>query len=306
VTDLTLAEMREYVDDLASDDGSYYVACGRTGHRPIPVAGKRFDERPIARNAARVAERYRAALRRYDPQVAHYDLIVCQDVPPVVSPAETDPEETTDRPWSLSKPVLEDASPTPERTDLVAFCHRVASTALELLPDGDRDDTGAVVDAYPCVPGGDVHCEDRAVGLLEHVATEIDARLAPSEQAAVVTGVAARLGPVAGTDSPLEATLARLERRGLVDGWGRQVRAVGPGGVRSVDVALSGYALSPRGDRLPVLPVVVGLFRRRPDPDPVSVRAVDLDADGSWHVEFDLGGGTGPTGLARAPIQGGV
>jgi hypothetical protein len=313
VTDLTLAEMREYIDDLASDDGPYYVACGRTGHRPVPVAGKRFDERPTARSVARVAERYRAALRRYDPQVANYDLIVRQDAPPVV-PGETDAEEPEHRSWTLSEPVLGGVSPAPERTDLAAFCDRVASAALELLPGGGPNATPTVLDAHPGIPGGVADREDRAVGLLEHVATEVDARLDPSEQAEVVTGVATRLGPVAGSDRPLGATLARLERRGLIGSYTQQVRAVDRGVVQSIDVELSGYALSPRDGRLPVLPIAVGLFRHRSDPDPVTLRAVDVDAEGErnggggrdWHVEVDLAGGAGPTGVACAPIRGGV
>lgn len=74
-----LAALRERVETLASDDGTFYVICGRTGARPTPVAGARFDDRATACRAVRATERYRAALRRYDPQVPRYDPIVCQD-----------------------------------------------------------------------------------------------------------------------------------------------------------------------------------------------------------------------------------
>ena len=74
----TLVDIREHVETLASDDGDYYIVCGRTGDRPVPAAGLRFDERGTARSAARATEQYRAALRRYDPKVPRYDVIVCQ------------------------------------------------------------------------------------------------------------------------------------------------------------------------------------------------------------------------------------
>jgi len=78
MTRATLAELRSRVEALASDDGEYYLVCGRTGERPVPVAELRFDDRVAAREAARAAKRYRNALRRYDPRVPRYDLIACQ------------------------------------------------------------------------------------------------------------------------------------------------------------------------------------------------------------------------------------
>ena len=71
---MTLAETREYIEALARDGGDYYVVCGRTGERPVPVAGRRFAERATAR----AAEQYRATLRSYDPRVPQYDLVVCE------------------------------------------------------------------------------------------------------------------------------------------------------------------------------------------------------------------------------------
>lgn len=91
MVDLTLAPIRAYVEALASDGGEYYVVCGRTGSRPVPATGKRFASRTSARLAARASERYRAALRRYDPQVPHYDLIVCQRADPVTSSQSRQP-----------------------------------------------------------------------------------------------------------------------------------------------------------------------------------------------------------------------
>ena len=76
--DSTLTGIRERIEALASADGRYYVTCARTGDRPVTAAGHRFPNRATARTAARLTERYRATLRRYDPQTLSYDLIVCQ------------------------------------------------------------------------------------------------------------------------------------------------------------------------------------------------------------------------------------
>ena len=76
--DSTLTGIRERIEALASADGRYYVTCARTGDRPVPAAGHRFPDRATARAAARLTERYRAVLRRYDPQVPSYDPIVRQ------------------------------------------------------------------------------------------------------------------------------------------------------------------------------------------------------------------------------------
>ncbi len=74
----TLTDIRDRIAALASADGRYYVACARTGDRPVPAASHRFPDRAAARAAARLTGRYRATLRRYDPQVPLYDLIVRQ------------------------------------------------------------------------------------------------------------------------------------------------------------------------------------------------------------------------------------
>ena len=76
--DSTLTGIRDRIEALASADGRYYVACARTGDRPVPAAGHRFPDRGMAHVAAHLTGRYRARLRQYDPQVPQYDLIVCQ------------------------------------------------------------------------------------------------------------------------------------------------------------------------------------------------------------------------------------
>jgi hypothetical protein len=74
-----LTSLREYVERLASETGEYRLVCGRTGHRPVPAAGLRFESRQAAQIAARVTTQYRATLRHYDPRLPVYDIIVCQD-----------------------------------------------------------------------------------------------------------------------------------------------------------------------------------------------------------------------------------
>lgn len=81
-----LLDTREYVEGLAVPDGDFYVVCGRTGSRPVPTAGLRFPDRETAREAARATEHYRAALRRYDPDVPHYDPIVCEATDTTAAP----------------------------------------------------------------------------------------------------------------------------------------------------------------------------------------------------------------------------
>ena len=45
---VTLVGIRDRIEDLTDVDGAYYVVCGRTGHRPVPVADKRFGDRAAA------------------------------------------------------------------------------------------------------------------------------------------------------------------------------------------------------------------------------------------------------------------
>jgi hypothetical protein len=88
---MSLAELRENVEALATDDGEFFVVCGRTGERPFPAAGKRFPDRPSARQAVRTTEQYRATLRQYDPALPKYDPIVCQTAEPLGTEHLADP-----------------------------------------------------------------------------------------------------------------------------------------------------------------------------------------------------------------------
>ena len=292
--DGTLAELRTRIDALASDDGAYYLVCGRTGDRPVPAAGARFPDREAARTAARTVERYRAHLRRYDPRYPHLDVIVCQDDGTPVP----DPDV-----WTLSTPVLDGATVQPSNRELVGFCHRVVAAVFETLSDAGHGAAERVITSdYAAVADAVADPDDLCLYLLERMAATLDRRLTPTAQATVLTDAATRLSPVEPADDPLSDTLGSLQRRGLLGAYRQSPWAADlDTGTRSVDVHLSEYALSPRRGRLPVLPLVVGLYRRCPDRPPSSLRAAG-DGDG-WRIRLALDADAEPNGLVSAPIH---
>jgi hypothetical protein len=76
----TLCAIRERIEALATATGEYYVVCGRTGQRPVPVDDVWFPDRETAAEAAQTARAYRSLLREYDPQTPVHDFVVCQRV----------------------------------------------------------------------------------------------------------------------------------------------------------------------------------------------------------------------------------
>lgn len=294
----TLAELRGRIDALASADGAYYLVCGRTGDRPVPAAGSRFADRESARTAARTVERYRAELRRYDPRYPYYDVIVCQDADAERTTAAPDPDA-----WTLSAPVLDATTVQPSNRDLVEFCHRVAAAVFETLSAAGHDAAErAITSDYAAVADVVADPDDLCLYLLERMAATLDRRLTPTAQVAVLSDAATRLSPVESDGDPLSDTLGSLQRRGLVGAYRQSPWAADlDTGTRSVDVHLTEYALSPRRGRLPVLPLVVGLYRRRPDRPPSSLRAVG-DGDG-WRIRLALDADAEPNGLVSAPIS---
>ncbi|ESP89977.1 DUF7551 domain-containing protein [Candidatus Halobonum tyrrellensis] len=305
----TLTEIREHIESLASDDGSFYLVCGRTGERPVPAAGERFDGRATARAALRATEQYRTALRRYDPQLPYYDLIVCEDTRPAataVPPDARSEREAAPATGSDAGAAAEsgtEPSADPERRRLVEFCHRVAAAVFETLSDAEYDGVEtAVMDAYFELAETLADPDDLCLCLLECTAAELDARLTPAEQADVLSRAVTRLTPVEPADDPVSATFDRLQRLGLVGEYSRSPAAVDiDAGVRTVVVHLSEYALSPREGRLPVLPVAFDLYRQRRDP-PSRFR-VSRVGDG-WRVVLTFADGErAPDGLASVPIR---
>jgi hypothetical protein len=297
----SLGEIRDHVEALASGDGTYYVVCGRTGERPVPTAGLRFEERAIARNAARAAEQYRTALRRYDPRLPCHDLIVCQDASPSARvDRATEPERNGGPP---SPPVHDLASTVPESRRLVEFCHELAAVVFETLCDaGFTAVETAVMDAYFDLAETVTDPDDLCLCLLESMAATLDGHLDSAEQATVLASAASQLPPPATTGEPVTTTLARLRRLGMFGSYVRSPWSVDPaGGTRSVSVQLSGYALTPQDGRLPVLPVVLDLHRRRPGRTPSAPEVVAVD-DG-WRLTLTLADEATPGALASAPIR---
>jgi hypothetical protein len=250
-----------------------------------------------------VAERYRTALRRYDPQVPYHDLIVCQEAGRARSPSRARRDGREAYPRTLSEPILDGASPRPEHRRLVEFCHSAAAAVFETLSDGGYEAVEtAVMDAYfelaETVAGPDGLC----LCLLESMATELDRRLSPTEQADLLAEAATRLAPTEPADRPVSATLSVLEDRGLLGSYTRSPWSIDlEGGTRSTVVRLSEYALAPRDGRLPVLPIVLEVYRHRPDWLPSSLRAVE--ADGGWRIRLVVAKDAEPSGLANAPID---
>lgn len=298
---VTLLEIREHVEALATPAGRYVVICGRTGERPIPVDGLRFPDRGTARSAARAAGQYRAALRRYDPQVPFYDLIVCEDADGETNNGP-DRGDTPDA-WALTAPVLDTGDAPFSRRDRVEFCHRVAAAVFETLSAGGYDGVEtAVLDAYFDLAERLSDPDDLCLCLLESMAAELDDRLDPTAQTTVLAGAGARLAPSPSPAGPVSATFRRLSDVGLVERYtclpGSIGRSEGP---RTVVAELTSYALSPVDGRLPVLPVVVDLFRRSPERPPSATRARETE-DG-WHLALAFGPGIDPGHLASAPIR---
>jgi len=297
----TLLGLRERIESLASDDGSYYVVCGRTGERPVPAAGHRFDSRTAARSGARAAEQYRRALRRYDPRLPCYDLIVCEESGPLTS----DDGPLTRHDGSGKPAPGEDRRAPPEsaRRRRVEFSHRVAGALFETLSSGKFDGVEtAVMDAYFELAETVADPDDLCLCLLESLATEFDERLSPQEQATVLAGAAAQLPSRPQSDRPVSAALRDLREYGLVETFRCAPATVDlASGTRSVLVTLSDYALSPRDGRLPVLPLVVGIYRHRPRWSPAALRVVAVDE--GWRVTVELGATGSPDRLACVPVE---
>ena len=301
----TLIDIREHIDGLGTKGGQYYVRCGRTGDRPVPAAGTRFPDRATARAAARATEQYRSALRRYDPQVPYYDLIVCEE-PPMGSTKGHRYDSMTERDeYTLSEPVIT-KTPTPGHSDLVEFCHRVAGAVFETLSESGYDDIEtAVMDAYfelaENVGGPDELC----LCLLKSITAELHERLSPADQAEVLTDAAARLKPPTDETNPLDATLDTLEQRGVIESYTGSPDSVDlDTGAEAVVVQISGYALSAQNDRLPVLPVTLELCRHHTDHPPQSIQVTT--GDGGWQLMFGLADTGDQNGIVSAPIDGEV
>lgn len=295
---LTLHRLREHVETLAVGDGSYYVVCARTGQRPVPVAGRRFPDRSTARSAARAATLYRAPLRSYDPRTPHYDLVVCEEPDLGFSRAGPAADPADSPGIGMARGPDATAETTGRR---VEFCHDIAAAAFEAVVDADHEAVQAsLVDAYLELAEAESDPDELCLRLLESMAMELGDSLEPAAQADVLVDAAGRLDPPGGPTEPLGATFSRLQRVGLVGGYARSPWSVGEGSGGPSAVHLSGYALSPRDGRLPILPVAIEFVRRRPARPPPTFRVLDVDE--GWLLTVAIAPDREPAGLATAPI----
>lgn len=303
----TLLDIRDHIEDLSTAEGRYYLRCARTGDRPVPAVGARFPDRSTAGDAARATAQYRSTLRQYDPQLPYYDVVVCEDTGPMVSPREvchcgSKPE------WDLSAPVLERDGWEPDRNELIEFCHRVAAAVFETLSATVDDAVEmAVMDTYFAHAERIESRDELCLCLLESMASEIDARLDPEEQATLLETAASRLesggldDPATDSGDPIEETFDELRRRGLVGDYRCRPTVLDRREAsRTTVVECSGYALRVREKRLAVLPVVLECYRRNPSWPPSTIEVEPTD--GGWRMTVEQSADAAPNGLVTAPV----
>jgi hypothetical protein len=322
VVGTTLLDIQEHLEDLATADGGYYLRCGRTGDRPVPAAGLRFDDRAAARDAARATEQYRSTLRQYDPRLPYYDVVVCEETGPMISPREvcdcgdrTDPPGSGNVPeWTFTEPVLQGAQDDErsmerqDRSALIECCHQVAAAIFEGLSERGYDDVErAVMDAYFAHAETIERPDELCLCLLESMASELETQLDPGEQNGLFRAAAARLDPPTeserptGVADPVETSFATLSERGLVGEYRCTPLSLDPETCsRTVQVECSTYALRERDGHLPVLPIVLDIFRQEPAWPPVSVDV--HTAQSGWRMTLELSAESAPGSLATVPI----
>ena len=274
-----LDELRARIEGLASAGGEYYLVCAQRGDRPVPTDGLRFESPVTARVAARATEQYRQALRRYDPAVPRYDIVVAR---------------APKRSGGLAA----------GRDRRVDFCHRVAAAVFESLAVANHGEIEtAVMEAYLDLAGTLSDPDDLCLCLLETTARKLASALSPGAQAAVLADAAGRLPAVTPeAESAIDATCSHLESVGLLGSYRRSLWSVNEeAGTRSVTLQLSEYALAPHEGRLPTLPLVVDLYRHSPDQHPTELRVGAVD-DG-WEVALTVGAERSTDGVVSVPIQ---
>jgi hypothetical protein len=261
----TLTEIRDRLERLASDGGRYYVRCGRTGERPVPVDGLAFPDRETAVEAVRAAHAYRAALRRYDPRAPWYDFVVCEREGEGAGSCPVD----CGREWAFPR-----GGRRSNGRALVAYCHDVAGAVFEALSVGEYGDLErTVMDAYleSAEETGD---RDRlCLALLATMATELD-DLSLDAQREVLERTTGFLPAVSASESPVADALAALRANAVVGEYAVE-------GSPPRHVAVDGYELPAVEGRLPTLPVTVEAARRARGPAPL-VESARRRGDGRW------------------------
>ncbi|MDQ2050426.1 hypothetical protein RBH26_07990 [Natronolimnohabitans sp. A-GB9] len=286
----TLDDIRRYIESLASESGSYYLVCGRTGERPVPASGLAFESRTMARAAARATEQYRAALRRYDPRVPFYDVIVHSRTSDETHAGGAPPDTPVDE---LETQTADGHDRTRSAVD---FCHTVAGAVFETIADSPHaalEET--IMDTYFETAETIEDPDELCLRLLESMATELEDHLEPAAQRDVLLAAAQRLPAQPSGDDPLETTLSRLETAGLLETYAIEPTIDLDTGTRSWAVTLDGYALERSAERAVTLPIVLELFRRLPSRD-LTVAAAS-SPDSNWRLDVTTAPSDGPTGL---------
>ncbi|AHG00038.1 hypothetical protein HALLA_15770 [Halostagnicola larsenii XH-48] len=300
----TLGDIRQHLEALAAETGRYYLVCGRSGEHPSPAIGLRFENRPTARAAARATEQYRAALRRYDPQLPRYDVIVCEDPSPPNEPgtASTDsPRESADGRETLL-PSATDRSASDE--SLVDFCHAIAGAMFETVAESPHQSVErAIMDTYLEIAETIETPDELCLRLLESMAIELERRLDSQAQASILMAAAERLSSPSADGEPLELALSRLQSVALFDEYTlernaleQQVRT------RSWTVTLSAYPLGRAETGVVTLPLAIELFRYCSEPGVSISQAEPVDgASSTWEFVLTTSADERPSGLVSVP-----
>jgi len=278
----TLREIRRSIERLASDDGEYNVVCARSGEQPVPVAGRRFATRPDAADAARATEQYRAALRRYDPQLPFYD--------PIVQQTRADIEgQTSDTPGhaTTARERRRSADQTHAGTTdgpLIGFCHDVSGAVFEALSSRDHERVErAIMDTYLAAAEATTDRNALCLVLLETIAAELDRHLAATERTRLLRAAAANLSPVDPADDPVATTLAYLDSLSLIGAYGVTRESAAGTSESFWTVTLREYAIDSGERRFPTLPIRIDILRRTaPSTASLGVHEVTALGDGDW------------------------
>jgi len=278
----TLREIRRSIERLASDNGEYDVVCARSGEQPVPVAGRRFATRPDAADAARATEQYRAALRRYDPQLPFYDPIVRQtragsadDTDKMAGHATT----ARERPGSADR-----ADTVAADGPLIKFCHDVSGAVFEALSSrGHERVERAIMDTYLAAAEATTDRNALCLVLLETIAAELDRHLAAAEQTRLLQAAAANLSPVDPADDPVATSLEYLDSLSLIGAYGITRESVDGTSEDVWTVTLREYAIDGGERRFPTLPIGIDILRRATPPTTsLGVREATALGDGDW------------------------
>jgi len=281
----TLREIRRSIERLASDDGEYDIVCARFGEQPVPVAGQRFATRTDAADAARATEQYRAALRRYDPQLPFYDPIVRQTRADTEGHADGPGHATADRERRRRNQRSADRTHA-GATDgpLIGFCHDVSGAVFEALSSRDHERVErAIMDTYLAAAEATTDRNALCLVLLETIAAELDRYLAASERTRLLRAAAANLPPVDPADDPVATSLAYLDSLSLIGAYGVTRESADTASEDVWTVTLRGYAIDGGERRFPTLPIGIDILRRTAQPTAsLGVREVTALGDGDW------------------------